>query len=402
MPETQWSMLLVGGVCGVDGQYDFSRPVLFSTAGQCMVQAAPEDWTTMWVHAPEEAHGDAHRCVLTEEAGFSSRLAAAGLPQDGYVLVCAYPIPTAANSVYEQLRRVQERKEHRVTVIRSQRRLAAAAFSAELLHSLLLRQPQSLEQLVSLAENRRCTVSEFPCSDPAVCSAQTAYQAQRILCEQIAQKQMQRGVILFDPKSTWIAPDAQIGSGTTVLPGTMIYPGCTIGSGCTIGPNSVLKRASIGDRTTVNASQVLESTVGSAVSIGPFAYIRPGCTVGDRVKIGDFVEVKNSTIGSDTSASHLTYIGDADVGERVNFGCGTVVVNYDGYQKFRTVIGDDCFLGCNTNLVAPVSVGDRAFTAAGSTVTESVPDGALAIARARQINKPEWNEQRRSDHSDHK
>ena len=132
------------------------------------------------------------------------------------------------------------------------------------------------------------------------------------------------------------------------------------------------------------------------VKIGPFAYIRPNCHVGENVKVGDFVELKNSTIGAGTKISHLTYVGDSDVGERVNFGCGTVTVNYDGFTKFRTTIGDDAFIGCNTNLVAPVKVGDGAYTAAGSTITDDVPGDSLAIARTRQTVKKQWAAKRRA------
>ena len=126
--------------------------------------------------------------------------------------------------------------------------------------------------------------------------------------------------------------------------------------------------------------------------MGPFAYIRPGCEVGNHTRIGDFVELKKAHIGDNTKVSHLTYIGDAEVGERVNFGCGTVIVNYDGYTKSKTVIGDDCFIGCNTNLVAPVKIGDGAYTAAGSTITKDVPAQALGIARERQTNLDGWAE----------
>ena len=189
--------------------------------------------------------------------------------------------------------------------------------------------------------------------------------------------------------------DAKIGCGTVILPGTIIREGCAVGENCNIGPNTILEKASIGDRTSVNSSQIYESSVGSDATVGPFAYIRPNCVVGDRTRIGDFVELKKSKIGNDTKVSHLTYIGDAEVGERVNFGCGTVIVNYDGYHKNKTIIGDDCFIGCNTNLVSPVELGDRVFTAAGSTVTDYVPDGALTISRARQTNIEGWNDRRR-------
>ena len=130
--------------------------------------------------------------------------------------------------------------------------------------------------------------------------------------------------------------------------------------------------------------------MGKFTSVGPFAYIRPNCTIGDHIKLGDFVEVKNSVIGDGTKVSHLTYIGDSDVGRNCNFGCGTVTVNYDRVKKYRTTIGDDCFIGCNTNLVAPVTLGDGAYTAAGTTVTDNVPSQALAIGRARQSNKRDW------------
>lgn len=154
----------------------------------------------------------------------------------------------------------------------------------------------------------------------------------------------------------------------------------------------------IGDRVVVNASQLNESTVESGAKIGPFAYVRPNCHVGREVKVGDFVELKNSVIGDNTKISHLTYVGDSDVGAHVNFGCGTVTVNYDGAAKFRTTIGDHAFIGCNTNLVAPVKIGDGAYTAAGSTITADVPDDSLAIARAQQVVKKQWAAKRHGRH----
>ncbi|MEG2958389.1 MAG: UDP-N-acetylglucosamine diphosphorylase, partial [Oscillospiraceae bacterium] len=132
------------------------------------------------------------------------------------------------------------------------------------------------------------------------------------------------------------------------------------------------------------------------ITAGPFAYVRPNCHVAQGVKIGDFVELKNSNIGAGTKVPHLTYVGDSDVGEHVNFGCGTVTVNYDGTEKHRCTVGDNAFLGCNTNLVAPVTVGAGAFTAAGSTITSEVPADSLAVARARQIIKPDWAKKRKT------
>ena len=136
--------------------------------------------------------------------------------------------------------------------------------------------------------------------------------------------------------------------------------------------------------------------VGENTTVGPFAYLRPDTKVGNHCRIGDFVELKNSTIGDGTKVSHLTYVGDSDVGERVNFGCGTVTVNYDGAKKYRTTIGNDVFVGCNSNLVAPVTLSDGAYTAAGSTITDDVPESTLAIARARQVNKDKWNDRRKN------
>ena len=152
----------------------------------------------------------------------------------------------------------------------------------------------------------------------------------------------------------------------------------------------MLEEAIISDGVDILSSVIIKSAVGENTHVGPFAYIRPNCNVGSDVKVGDFVELKNSNIDNGTKISHLTYVGDSDVGKRVNFGCGTVTVNYDGKNKHRTVIGDDVFIGCNSNLVAPVKLNDGAFTAAGSTITDEVPENNLAIARARQVNKSGW------------
>ena len=211
-----------------------------------------------------------------------------------------------------------------------------------------------------------------------------------------AHRLMMAGVRFLAPDQCYIGPRVQVGAGTVVLPGTILRGETVIGRNCEIGPNTMIRDCTVGDNVTVNASQLNESRVDDGVKIGPFAYIRPNCHVGENVKVGDFVELKNSTIGAGTKISHLTYVGDSDVGERVNFGCGTVTVNYDGFTKFRTTIGDDAFIGCNTNLVAPVKVGDGAYTAAGSTITDDVPGDSLAIARTRQTVKKQWAAKRRA------
>lgn len=209
---------------------------------------------------------------------------------------------------------------------------------------------------------------------------------------------MENGVRIMDPDSVYIDPQVTVGAGTVLLPGTILRGKTSIGENCELGPNAMIRDCTIGNNVVVNASQLNESSVEDGSKIGPFAYIRPNCHVGRSVKVGDFVELKNSRIGDGTKISHLTYVGDSDVGGHVNFGCGTVTVNYDGTEKFRTTIGDHAFIGCNTNLVAPVKVGEGAYTAAGSTITDDVPADSLAIARAQQVVKKQWAAKRRTHH----
>ena len=214
--------------------------------------------------------------------------------------------------------------------------------------------------------------------------------AQPMCRQKILQRLLADGVRILDTNNCYVDPRVKIGAGTVLLPGTILRGRTVIGANCTIGPNAMLTDCAVGDETEVNASQATESRIGSHTSVGPFAYLRPNSTVGDHVKVGDFVEVKNSVVGNGTKIAHLTYVGDSDVGERVYFGCGTVTTNYDGFKKYRCTIEDDVFLGCNTNLVAPVTVGRGSYTAAGSTITNDVPEDALAVARARQKNLEGW------------
>ncbi|MCL2108917.1 MAG: bifunctional UDP-N-acetylglucosamine diphosphorylase/glucosamine-1-phosphate N-acetyltransferase GlmU [Oscillospiraceae bacterium] len=187
-----------------------------------------------------------------------------------------------------------------------------------------------------------------------------------------------------------IGKDVKIGRDTLLMPNTIIRGGTEIGSGCVIGPNTQIDNCKIGDNVTLNCVQAFDSSIGNNVKAGPYVHIRPGTKLHDNVKIGDFVEIKNSEIGTGTALAHLTYIGDSDVGSNVNFGCGTVTANYDGLEKYRTVIGDNAFIGCNTNLIAPVEIGANATTAAGSTIGEYVPPGALAIERGQVNIKENW------------
>ena len=217
-------------------------------------------------------------------------------------------------------------------------------------------------------------------------------QANKVMKKRINEQHMINGVTIEDPENTYIGKDVKIAPDTVILPGTVIEGKTYIGTDCIIGPNTRITNSIIKDCVTIQTSVLLSAEVDNYTTVGPFAYLRPNTKLGEHVKIGDFVEIKNSTIDDGTKVSHLTYVGDSDVGKNVNFGCGTVTVNYDGKNKFRTTIGDNAFIGCNTNLIAPVVVKENAFTAAGSTITFDVPEGSLSIARAKQVNKPGWRE----------
>lgn len=216
-----------------------------------------------------------------------------------------------------------------------------------------------------------------------------------ILRKRINKKHLDNGVTIIDPNSTYIGLEVEIGMDTIIYPGTILEGKTVIGEDCVIYQNSRLSNAIIGNGVKVENSVILDSKVGDNTSVGPFAYIRPESAIGSNVKIGDFVEIKKSVIGNNTKVSHLTYIGDAEVGEKCNFGCGTVVVNYDGQKKHKTIIGDNAFIGCNTNLVSPVEVEQNSYIAAGSTITDKVTEGSLAIARARQTNIEGWVNRKR-------
>lgn len=207
-------------------------------------------------------------------------------------------------------------------------------------------------------------------------------------------KHVQNGVEFIDPYNVYIDDSVAIGSGSRIYPGVLLAGDTIIGERCTIGVGCRIENSLIGNQTDVQASHIVESHIGSECKIGPFAYIRPNCRIADRVKIGDFVEVKNSVIGEGTKVPHLTYVGDADLGRDINLGCGVIFVNYDGSAKHRSTVEDRAFIGCNTNLISPVTIGENAYIAAGSTITKDVPAGALAVARARQENVQGWVERR--------
>ena len=216
--------------------------------------------------------------------------------------------------------------------------------------------------------------------------------------KRILEKHLENGVEIICSEGIVISPDAIIGAGAKILPNTIISGRCVIGAGAVIGPNTQLNDTIVGERSRLNNVMATEAEVGADCNIGPFVQLRPNTVIKDFAHVGDFVEIKNSTIGEGTSVSHFNYVGDSDVGKNVNFGCGSLTANYDGTVKSRCEIGDDSFIGCNTNLVAPVKLGRASYTAAGSTITKDIPDGALGIARSRQENKEGFAEKKLSRH----
>ena len=219
-------------------------------------------------------------------------------------------------------------------------------------------------------------------------------QVEAILRKRINTKHMDNGVTLIDPNNTYIGADVIIGKDTIIYPGNVLEGNTVIGERCMLYPNSRINNSIIENDVEVQSSVILDSKVGEKTTVGPFAYIRPDSVIGSHVRIGDFVEIKKSVIGNNTKVSHLTYVGDAEVGENCNFGCGTVTVNYDGKNKNKTIIGNNSFIGCNTNLISPVKVEDNTYIAAGSTITDDVKSGELAVARAKQRNIAGWVDKR--------
>jgi bifunctional UDP-N-acetylglucosamine pyrophosphorylase/glucosamine-1-phosphate N-acetyltransferase len=214
--------------------------------------------------------------------------------------------------------------------------------------------------------------------------------AEKFLRDSINKSHMLNGVSIINPETVTIGHDVYIEPGVTIYPNTYLTGGSVIKTGSKIGPNTEIHTSVVHENVIVKHSLVFDSEINENSTIGPFAHLRNQAIIGPNNRIGNFVEVKNSRTGFNTKAAHLAYIGDSETGKNVNFGCGSITVNYDGVKKHKTIIGDDVFIGCNTNLVAPISIGDNVFIAAGSTVTKDVPKGALAIARNRQINKEDY------------
>jgi len=211
--------------------------------------------------------------------------------------------------------------------------------------------------------------------------------AGKVMKNRLNEQHLRNGVTIEDPDHTYIGPNVVIEQDVIIEPGTMITGETTIGAGTFIGANCEIANCIIGKDNVIRQSVVKNSKIGNKTNVGPFAHIRPDTSVGDRARIGNFVETKKSDIGADTKVSHLSYIGDAQLGKDINVGCGTVTVNFDGNEKHQTTIEDEAFIGCNTNLIAPITIGKGALVAAGSTIYNDVPEDALAIARSKQSSK---------------
>ncbi|MDW8545799.1 bifunctional UDP-N-acetylglucosamine diphosphorylase/glucosamine-1-phosphate N-acetyltransferase GlmU [Staphylococcus pseudoxylosus] len=212
-------------------------------------------------------------------------------------------------------------------------------------------------------------------------------EAEKVFKKRTNEQHMRNGVTIVDPATTYIGADVIIGEDTVIEPGVKLAGNTVIGEETIVGQYTEITNSKIGSNVTIKQSVINEAIVGNHANIGPFAQLRPGADLGEKVKVGNFVEVKKSVVKTGAKLPHLSYIGDAEIGERTNVGCGSITVNYDGINKFKTIIGNDSFIGCNTNLVAPITLGDRSFIAAGSTITDNVPQDSLALARARQTTK---------------
>lgn len=215
-------------------------------------------------------------------------------------------------------------------------------------------------------------------------------EASRILRRRVLKRLAMSGVTIVDPDSTYVSPDVEIGEDTIIEPMTILEGATRIGSGCTIGPATRAVASTIEDGCTVIASQLNKATLLAGARCGPYANLRPGAVIGPGAKIGNFVEVKNASVGEKAAVSHLSYIGDGSVGAAANIGAGTIFCNYDGFNKYRTEVGDGAFVGSNSTLIAPVKIGENAIVGAGSVISKDVPPDALGLGRSHQEVKEEW------------
>ena len=324
---------------------------------------------------------------------------------DGYVLVIAGNLPLISDGTVSALvSAARKGSASRLICLCEDATLIVAAYCFELkaIRACLEEKLETIEQCVGkLRKDGRMVVDVYA---PEIEGIEVDTREDLWCCSEIMRRainagHMSRGVTFIDPNSAYIDADVRIGMDTVIHPNVELLGNTVIGEDCTLHSGCRIENSKIGSGCVLDAVVSIDAEVADGAKIGPFVRLRPNSHIGAGCKIGNFVEVKNSTIGEKTSVAHLTYVGDADVGSKVNMGCGTVFVNYDGFKKHRTTVGDNVFLGCQTALVAPVKVGDDVYTGAGSVITEDIPDGALAMARCRQQNKEGWVEKYREKKS---
>jgi len=279
--------------------------------------------------------------------------------------------------------------------------LAAARTALEQVDSDNAQGERYLTRLFRLLADQGGAIKAVPYADAeelhGVNSRAELARAEALLRRRTAARLMDEGVTLRDPASTYVDIDVRVGADTVVHPGVTLEGDTVIGCGCEIRAHARISNSRLGDGVSVlDGSIVEESVVASRATLGPYARLRPGSDIGAAAKVGNFVETKATSLGAGSKASHLTYLGNARVGENVNIGAGTITCNYDGVEKHETIIEDGAFIGSNTALVAPVRIGKNAYVGAGSTITEDVPDAALGVARGRQVNKKGWADKKDS------
>jgi bifunctional UDP-N-acetylglucosamine pyrophosphorylase/glucosamine-1-phosphate N-acetyltransferase len=262
-----------------------------------------------------------------------------------------------------------------------------------------------LTDLIAIYRRRKLRVETLLVDNPqeirGINSRTELAEVSRIVRQTKNEELMAAGVTIIDPATTYIDPDVQVGPDTVIHPGVAIEGQTRIGAACEIHSNVRIVDSEIADKAVIqNFCLILGSRIAESASVGPFAHLRPESVVGEGARIGNFVELKKTTLGPGSKANHLAYLGDATIGAKVNVGAGTITCNYDGTSKHQTVIEDGAFIGSDTQLIAPVRVGKGAYVAAGSSITEDVPSGALGIARGRQTNVPDWVERKKTQPKD--
>jgi len=268
------------------------------------------------------------------------------------------------------------------------------------LRAVNLQEEYYLTDVIAAAVRAKRGVAGIPCADPQeMLGVNDRLQLARVhdlLRRRVLERLMRDGVTVVDPATTWVEPEVRVGADSVLFPGTTLQGATVIGGGCHIGPHTRVRDSRIAPGSVVTDCCVIEeAVVGPRCHVGPFAHLRPGTRLAAGVRIGNFVETKKAQLGAGAKANHLSYLGDAEIGRRVNVGAGTITCNYDGYAKYKTVIGDDVFVGSDTQLVAPVRIGKGALVAAGTTVTKNIPAGALAVSRTPQKTVAGWAARRR-------